>query len=225
MSNQYWTLIPAYIYDIEELNSRDREIFGLLIGLSAKYGYADCGNEFLAKRLRCSIGSVKRSLEVLEKLSCIKRQIDPRIKKQPRKIYITFVKQADQKPDSADHLDPPSDQDDPPIAVQDDPQDIKYLRSIYRGKEFHSLDNLSLSKEHYDKLLVGWYHGIQEMLDDDLEAASDHLGSIGQRKDGDETFYFIKGWKRRSAEFKRPAYDSKKGDWSEGKKYLHLLSD
>lgn len=85
-NSEFWVLIPALIYQFE-LQSRDRELFGVILGASSKHGYCWMTNETLADRLNTSTGSIKHSLKKLKEFGLLNVQTKKKQMGWERKIF------------------------------------------------------------------------------------------------------------------------------------------
>jgi hypothetical protein len=116
--NSFWVLIPSSLYQLE-LEARDRELYGVLLGASAKHGFCWMSNETLAERTKTSVGSVKRSIAKLAKQHVIRLKTQKDGMRWDRQIYCLLAKDQDDLSKDQDDLSegskqaPTKDQDDP----------------------------------------------------------------------------------------------------------------
>lgn len=71
----YWVLIPPKVSADDRLNYAEKFLYGMVWGLSNKYGYCDASNGYLAKRMGISSRTISRYLEKLENLNYLSRYV------------------------------------------------------------------------------------------------------------------------------------------------------
>ncbi|MFA6201357.1 MAG: helix-turn-helix domain-containing protein [Bacteroidales bacterium] len=85
----YYYTIPAKLIEIAP-NRVIPLLYGLIVNLTHKDGYCWASNEFLAKRLKISISTLKRNINWLEEHNLIKRSVNQEMGNL-RKIYLSNI--------------------------------------------------------------------------------------------------------------------------------------
>lgn len=118
-----YRIIPEFIFELDWVSAQDAVIFGMIVGLSGKSGFCWASNDYIAKKTKCSGGTVKRSIKRFLDSELLTIEIDhaggntrkiyPNFKTPPR---IKMIHPSDQNDPRSDQIDPPpSDQNDPLI--------------------------------------------------------------------------------------------------------------